>query len=174
VQGQLLPWSPSALALLPAIARPLRQLFVVRHSSASIFAVLIVLRTQETVSLNDADDSHNPASRRPSPAKPSSVRPALSDEHSDRTEILRSILCIWRADLRFLTHGVYRPPADAPANQPGSNDSLSKVLLAMAGMMDEGHTPSLRAAAAKTLSELSRSEVEEVAKTRDGVFEFAA
>lgn len=84
-----------------------------------------------------------------------------------------SILSIWRADLRFLTHGVYRPPIDAPANQPGSHDSLGKVLLALTGLFDESNVR-VRLAATATLLELDRSEVEEVGKTRDGLFEHSA
>lgn len=81
---------------------------------------------------------------------------------------MRSILDIWRADLQFLTHGIRVPSAVEDA------DSLSKIILAVVGLLGEPSHASVRAAASRTLLALNQSDDNDVGGARDDVFEVSA
>lgn len=91
-----------------------------------------------------------------------------AEHHSSNITFLINVLHIWSSDLRFLVHGVFRPPTDAPPNQPGSGDTLAKVLLAAVGLLEAGAPAGVRRAVMCMVGKLLGEEGEEVASARDG------
>lgn len=151
--------------LLAAVAQPLRRLFLVRPHPQPLRSVLTEPPSQETI-LSEKDENQSSTARRGSTK--TSIRFSSAGEHSDRNQLLRSILDVWRADLRFLTHGVRAPSMTEDA------DNLSRVILAVVGLLDEPNHASVRSAASRTLLALDQSDENDVGGARDGVFEVSA
>ncbi|KAK4052185.1 Ras GTPase activating protein ira2 [Microbotryomycetes sp. JL201] len=122
VHGMLPTWSPPTFALVPATARLLRDTFVVQAHA--------------TIPSSSAG--------KPSPVR--QAQPRLSEELVARDESMSLIARLWMLDSRFLTQGLYVPPTNAPSNQPGSDDTLSRVCLASSYLLRHSQSPGLRKA----------------------------
>ncbi|KAM0792957.1 hypothetical protein ACM66B_002715 [Microbotryomycetes sp. NB124-2] len=128
--SDLLPsWTPPSSALVPATARLLREIFVARAN----------------VSNESAQNG------RPSPVRQAQTQ-AQSEETMTRDEVISLVVKVWLLDYRFLSQGLFVPPINAPSNQPGSNDTLSRICLVLARLLRYSQSPTVRRTVAQLLS----------------------
>ncbi|KAK4049767.1 Ras GTPase activating protein ira2 [Microbotryomycetes sp. JL221] len=128
-------WTPSPTALIPALSRALRELFANACSRTSATPVSDV---------------------RPSPVRQAQLRDQ-NDDSISRDELIIAIADIWINNQKFLTHGLFVPPVDAPANQPGGDDTLSRIALVATKLLNRSHHPSVRRCIATLLLKVYRT-----------------
>ncbi|KAM0749716.1 hypothetical protein T439DRAFT_302673 [Meredithblackwellia eburnea MCA 4105] len=133
-EGHYLPWTPSVSHLLDTISEPLRAVFV----------------STVTAEIPDNNSGRRGGGR------------AASDEHSERNELVRGILQIWKSDLRFVTHGAETEKTKNGNGSGNSGDSLRPALLAIAQVLDEPNHVSVRSLAVATIVELYRCQDDSV------------